>query len=200
MLYSLTGKLAHIEPSMAVVECGGVGFKCAVSATTVGALPEIGEKVTLYTYLQVRQDAMDLFGFYSKEELECFKHVTSVSGVGAKNALAVLSAFTPETLSSAIASGDAKVLTRAQGIGAKIAQRLVLELKDKMGALSISGVKASPSFGALSASGNAAEAVTALMSLGYLHSEASKAVGGLDASLPVQELIKQGLKQLSNKF
>ncbi len=125
MFYSLTGKLA-------VVECGGVGYRCMTSLTTLSCLPPAGERVTLYTHLNVREDALDLFGFYSMNELDAFKKLIGVSGVGPKSALAILSDMTPDRLALCIASGDAKSLTRAPGVGVKLAQRLILELKDKI--------------------------------------------------------------------
>lgn len=200
MFYSLTGKLVHIGASTAVVECGGVGFKCAVSGTTFKNLPGKGAQVTLYTYLHVREDALELFGFSSKDELDCFKLIISVNGVGAKVALSILTAFSPESLAMHIATGDSKSLTRAQGVGAKIAQRIVLELKDKVGVLKSADAELFESAKAVSASSNVSEAVSALVALGFSHSEASLAVGRLDSGLSVQELIKQGLKNLSGNL
>lgn len=153
--------------------------------------------VTLFTHLNVREDALDLFGFADKSELEFFRLLTGISGVGPKAALAILSELTPEKLAVCIMSGDSKAITRAQGVGAKIAQRVVMELKDKLGAadLLLSGEDAQAA-GAASASSNAADAVSALVALGYQRSDASLAVGRLDSSLDTEELIRQALKSL----
>ena len=131
MLYSVRGKLIAIESNAAVVECGGVGYMCQTTMNTLKAV-KLNTEVTLYTYLNVREDAVDLFGFATKAELETFKNLISVSGVGPKAGLAVLSELSPEQVAMAIASDDLKTITRAQGIGKKIAQRIVLELKDKL--------------------------------------------------------------------
>jgi holliday junction DNA helicase RuvA len=198
MIYSLSGILIHLEVGVAVVECGGVGFKCSTTANTIKMLPKTGEKVTLYTHLNVREDALDLFGFYDRKELNCFKMLISVSGVGPKAALSILSEASPEKFALYVASGDSKALTRAPGVGTKLAQRVILELKDK-----ISGEQAAAGFGsdaqtvAQSASGNAEEAVNALVVLGYSRSEASLAVGRCGDGLGVEEFIRQALKQLA---
>ena len=197
MIYSLNGILTHEEPGLAVIDCGGVGFKCLTTANTLRRLPKRGEKAMLYTYLHVREDAMDLFGFYDEKELSCFKMLLSVSGVGPKAALSVLSETTPEQFALAVVSGDSKALRRAQGIGNKIAQRIVLELKDKL-----TGEEAAEGFlqaggGPPNASGGIEDAVTALMVLGYSRSEASASAAKCDSTLPVEEIIRQALKSLS---
>ena len=130
MICSLNGKLIYSDQNTAVVECGGVGYKCNISLKTVGALPGIGENVLLYTYMSVREDAVDLFGFITMEEMRCFKLLTSVNGVGAKVGIAILSEFAPDFIMAYISSGDYKALTSAAGVGPKLAQRIVLELKD----------------------------------------------------------------------
>lgn len=196
MIYSVNGTVAHIEPTFAVIDCGGVGFKCLTTTNTLQKLPKKGEKTMLYTYLNVKEDALDLFGFAEERELGCFKLLISVSGVGPKAALSILSEMPPEKFALYVASGDSKALTKAQGIGNKTAQRIVLELKDK-----VSGEQAALGFTAeevpASASGNAEEAVNALMVLGYSRSEASVAAAKADSSLPVEEIIKQSLKLLA---
>ena len=198
MFYSLTGKLLHTGPSVAVVQCGGVAFQCFATLNTLRSLPPAGQEVTLYTYLNVREDALELFGFAEQAELDFYKLLISVSGVGPKAALSILSEFTPDRLALCIASGDAKSITRAQGVGGKTAQRVVLELKDKVGSLDVGeGMADVTAAGAASASGNAADAVSALVSLGYAQSEASLAVGRLDSALPAEELIKAALKTLA---
>ncbi|MFR2561324.1 MAG: Holliday junction branch migration protein RuvA [Anaeromassilibacillus sp.] len=132
MFYSIKGTLTHMEPGFVVVECAGVGFKCLTTLSTQRTMPQIGEQVKLFTHLNVREDAMDLFGFATMMELNCFKMLTAVSGVGPKVGLAILSELSPEQVAMAAASGDSKSLTRASGVGAKLAQRIVLELKDKV--------------------------------------------------------------------
>ncbi|CDZ24560.1 Holliday junction DNA helicase RuvA [[Clostridium] cellulosi] len=196
MIYSVSGVLTYVEPTFAVIECGGVGFKCLTTSNTLKKLPSIGEKVKLYTYLNVREDALDLYGFFDDKELQCFKMLISVSGVGPKNALSVLSEMTPEKFALYVASGDSRAIQKAQGIGAKTAQRIVLELKDK-----VSGEQAALGFTETeipaSASGNIEEAISALMVLGYSRSEAASAASKSDASLPVEEIIKQSLRLLA---
>ena len=166
MFYRLRGTLIHSEPGMAAVECGGVGFKCFTSMNTLRALPQRGEEAVLYTHLNVREDALDLFGFATVSELNCFKMLTGVSGVGPKVALAILSELTPEQVALAVATGDSKSLTRASGVGTKLAQRIALELRDKVKNLQKSGSVSAPATGAASASSNVAAAVNALAVLG----------------------------------
>ena len=194
MIYSLNGIVTHVEPGFVVVECGGVGFKCQTTANTLKKLPKTGEKVQLCTYLNVREDALDLFGFADDRELACFKMLISVSGVGPKAALSILSDATPEKFALYVASGDSKSLTRAQGVGNKIAQRIVLELKDK-----VSSEQAALGFTDMpvSASGSVEEAMNALMVLGYSRSEASLAAAKSDSSLSVEEIIRQSLRLLA---
>ncbi len=198
MISTLKGKLIIKELNYVVIECNGVGFKCFVTQNTHTTIGGIGDNVFLYTYLSVREDALDLYGFANSSELEVFKLITSVSGVGSKIGLAVLSEFTADKIMLYIASGDAKSLTKASGIGLKLAQRIILELKDKVGNISVDDV----SFD-IKAVGNAVvhtaskEAIEALVSLGYSQSEASLAVGKLDQSLDTNELIKQALKMLA---
>ena len=197
MLYSVRGKLIHMEPRTAVVECGGVGYKCFITMNTARQLPVLGGEVMLYTILSVREDAVDLFGFAEQGELNCFKQLTAVSGVGPKAAVAILSELSPEKVALAVAAGDYKTLTRASGVGPKLAQRIVLELKDKVGALQVSaGMEMPAETAAVSASGNAAQAVSALTVLGFSAGEASAAVGKLDSALPVETLVREALKSL----
>lgn len=200
MIYSLRGKLIYSDTSSAVVECGGVGYKCTVSLKTVGALPSVGEDVMLYTYMAVREDAVDLFGFITMEEMRCFKLLTSVNGVGPKVGIAILSEFTPEFILAYISSGDYKALTSASGVGAKLAQRIVLELKDKVGALDIDISKNVQGVASVlpATADNFKSAAAALVSLGFLQSEANRALGGLDATLSTEELIKQALARISS--
>jgi len=200
MIYSLNGKLIENEPNMAVIECGGVGYKCTVTLKTTAALPKIGENVFLYTYLAIREDAADLFGFASKDEMKAFKLITSVNGVGPKVGIAILSEFSPDYLYTYIAAGDYKALTAAGGVGPKLAQRIVLELKDKIGALpreiNVSSPAVIPT--AELPQNNLRNAVSALVSLGFLQTEANRAVQGMDADLSTEEIIKQALAKLSS--
>ncbi len=198
MIYSLEGILELSEPSMAVVNCGGVGYAVRTTFNTISKLAKVGERVKVYTYMSVREDAVELFGFHDTNELSCFKQLISVSGVGPKAALSILSEMTPESFALAVVSSDSKALTKAQGIGLKIAQRIVLELKDKMAKSEISaGESVIPvTMSAHTTTTTASEAITALVVLGYTNSEATKAVSSLDPSLPVEELIKQALKKL----
>lgn len=203
MFYSLTGKLVHMEPGVVAIECGGVAFKCLTSMHTQRSMPRIGETATVYTYLNVREDALDLFGFSSKNELSCYKMLTGISGVGPKVALAILSELSPEGVAMAAASGDSKSFTRASGVGPKLGQRIVLELKDKVKKMAVSdgGLPlSSTDTGVVSASQNAEQAVQALIVLGYTQSEAAQAVARLDSALPTEELIRLALKGMGARF
>ena len=200
MLYSVRGKLIEIESNAAVVECGGVGYMCQTTMNTLKAV-KLNTEVTLYTYLNVREDAVDLFGFATKAELETFKNLISVSGVGPKAGLAVLSELSPEQVAMAIASDDLKTITRAQGIGKKIAQRIVLELKDKLA----KAAKEDSSFAQVAqnsvnvSTGNVPKAIEALGVLGYSPSDVSSVLATLDSALPVEQLISLTLKQMGRQ-
>lgn len=197
MLYSVRGKLIHTGVSSAVVECGGVGYHCQTTLNTLRNL-KLNTEVTLYTYLNVREDAIDLFGFSTQTELETFKNLISVSGVGPKAGLSVLSELTPEQVAMAIASDDIKTITRAQGIGKKIAQRIVLELKDKL-AKSVQTQSTQTGSAPVSTGGNIPKAVEALGVLGYQPSDVTPVLSQLDSSLPVEQLIALTLKQMGRK-
>lgn len=201
MFYSITGKVVYSDTQSVALETGGVAFKCSTTLTTLKRIGEKGNTVTLYTYLNVREDALDLFGFYTEQEMECFKLLISVSGVGPKAALAILSELTPEKLALSLATGDSKAITKAQGVGPKLAQRVVLELKDKLakGLELPAGTPEIEAAGLAAADGNASEAVGALTMLGYSQSEAAIAVSKLDAALPVEDMIRQALKTLSRQ-
>lgn len=200
MLYSVRGKFIAIESNAAVVECGGVGYMCQTTMNTLKAV-KLNTEVTLYTYLNVREDAVDLFGFATKAELETFKNLISVSGVGPKAGLAVLSELSPEQVAMAIASDDLKTITRAQGIGKKIAQRIVLELKDKLA----KAAKEDNSFAQAAQNsvnvsmGNVPKAIEALGVLGYSPSDVSPVLATLDSTLPVEQLISLTLKQMGRQ-
>ena len=199
MISSLNGKLIYKDNSFAVVECGGVGFRCSITKNTLSKLPSNGSDVFLHTYLSVREDALDLYGFFGSDELNSFKLITSVNGVGAKIGIAILSEFTPENLSMYIAAGDAKMLTRASGVGIKLAQRIVLELRDKVAVGTASANVAGVS-GSAAPVGNTGEAVAALVSLGYSQGEAASAVSRLDGSMSVEDMIKAALKTLAGRL
>ncbi len=193
MIYSVRGKLIHTENSAAVVECGGVGYLCQTTMNTLKTL-KLNSEVTLYTYLNVREDAVDLFGFATQSELATFKTLISVSGVGPKAGLSVLSELTAEQVAMAIATDDIKTITRAQGIGKKIAQRIILELKDKLAKSeqTQSGNVQMPQ----TVGGNVPKAIEALGVLGYTPADVSPVLANFDAGLPVEQLIAMTLKQM----
>lgn len=199
MLYSLKGKLIVKEPNLFVVECGGVGYKCTCSMYTVSQLPEVGDEVFVYAYLNIREDSVDLFGFSNKNELSCFKQLITVSGVGPKAATSILSTITYDQLALCIATGDYKSITKAQGVGAKTAQRIVLELKDKIKNEDIiSGFNSKPIISQLD-NPNLQDAIDALIVLGFSNSEASYALSSCTHEMSTEEMIKIGLKFLSSK-
>lgn len=199
MISSLHGKLLYSDNNSAIIECSGVGFKCYASLKTLASLPKNGNETFLYTYLSVKEDALDLYGFSDTNELECFKLLISVSGVGAKTAIAFLSDFTPDQISFYIISGDYKALTGVSGVGAKTAQRIVLELKDKIAKGSINLSSDTVAVSNIDSRSNLSEAVAALVALGFTQSESSLAVSKLDQTLSTNDLIKGGLKNLSGK-
>ena len=200
MIYSVRGKLIHTTTSSAVVECAGVGYNCQTTINTLKQI-KIGTEVTLYTYLNVREDAMELFGFASATELETFKTLISVSGVGPKAGLAILSQLSPEQVAMAIATDDVKTITRAPGIGKKIAQRIILELKDKLAKAAVydSGFSAVSGEAAAAVSGNVPKAIEALGVLGYTPADVSPVLATLDSSLPVEQLIAMTLRQMGRQ-
>ena len=199
MFYYLDGTVAELLPYLAVIDCGGVGYACKTTNNTLASLKK-GQRGKLYTYLNVGEDVFDLYGFATQKELATFKLLIGVSGVGPKAALAVLSAGTPESLAMAIVTGDEKALTAAPGIGKKIAQRIILELKDKMaresgGELDFSSGKGAPAAAVFS--NKATEAAQALAVLGYTSAEVSMALKGVDVEgLPLEEIIRQSLKKM----
>lgn len=200
MIYSLRGKLIHVGENTAVIECGGVGYLCSTTRTTLNALPAQGSEVMLYTYMNVREGAIDLFGFATIAEQNCFRRLTSVSGVGPKVALGILSELKPDQLMLSLVSQDVKSLTRAPGVGKKLAERILLELRDKVKNEELSQQLqqvSQVSDQLASGSGNIAEAVSALVVLGYSQSEAARAIAGQPTETSVQDLIKTGLKKLA---
>ena len=197
MFYYLNGIVAAIEPNLAVIDCGGVGYACATTNYTLSQLKK-GEKAKLYTYMNIREDAVELFGFSTQSELHSFKLLLGVSGVGPKAALSILSANTPANLAMAVVMGDEKALTAAPGIGKKIAQRIILELKDKL-AKEQGTFESDASIPQLTVLPNdkAKEAGTALAVLGYSGSEVAAALKGIDIdALPLEEIIRQALKRM----
>ncbi len=200
MIYSVRGELIHKEPFLAVVECGGIGYACKITCTTASQIAEVGNEVFLYTYLNVREDSVELFGFYSKQELHCFKLLISVSGVGPKVALSILSDMDAQRFALAVASGDSAAFKKTKGVGPKVAQRIVLELKDKVSKEGITQetIKAAGNV-AVPVGDDASEAVTALMTLGFSQAEVSEAVSQLEAGLSTEEIIKKALKILGNR-
>ncbi len=198
MIATLRGTLTYLEPTYCIIECGGVGFQCYISGKALGSMSNIGEEVKLFTYMSVKEDAIDLYGFADMEELNCFKLITSVSGVGSKIGLAILTAFSPQQISLYIAGNDPKSLTAASGVGIKLAQRIILELKDKITAIPGTDVEISSTVSS-STNINSKEAIAALVSLGYSQSEASHTVGKLSPDLPVDTLIKEALRLLARQ-
>ena len=197
MIYSVRGKLIHTESELAVVECGGVGYACKTSFYTLQKIAGESE-VTLYTYLAVRENDVDLFGFSSQEELRCFKMLITVSGVGPKAALSILSSNTPSQFELTVATGDFKSLTKSKGIGAKTAQRIVLELKDKIAKENTISVRGGETIASAVPQGGALdEAITALVVLGYSEGEAAQALAGAEPTATVEELIKTALVRLA---
>ena len=201
MFYYVEGRVAVLEQGLAVIDCGGVGYACHTSQNTVGAL-KTGKSARLYTYLYVREGAVDLFGFADQEALSCFKMLIGVAGVGPKAALAILSVAPPSQLALAIITEDAKLLTQAPGIGKKIAQRIVLELRDKMSKGQLEGAAGRaaeaivvPAAGTVN---HVQEAVAALMVLGYSQAEAFAAMEGLATEgMEAEDIIRHGLKKLA---
>ena len=199
MFYYLDGTVAEILPYLAVIDCGGVGYACKTTNNTLAALKK-GQRKRLYTYFNVAENLFELYGFATQSELNSFRLLIGVSGVGPKAALAILSSGTPETRAMAIVTGDEKALTAAPGVGKKIAQRIILELKDKMAketadGLDFSGGKGAP---APALFGNkATEAAQALAVLGYSSQEVSVALKGLDMDQPLEEIVRQGLKRMA---
>lgn len=200
MIYNIKGELTYTDPQFVVVENSGIGFKCFTSLTTVKNLGKIGSNVNLYTYLSVKEDALDLFGFSTLEELNSFKLLITVSGVGPKAAVSVLSELSPEKLALAIASSDVKSITKANGVGRKTAERIVLELKDKTGSLSQTDFSSVASAASVAEDSAAGEAVAALVALGFSQSDAAVTVGQMDQSLSADEMIRLGLRQLSSNL
>ena len=199
MFYYVSGVVAHVEPFLAVIDCGGVGFACRTTNYTISQIKK-GDKAKLFTYMNVREDAMELYGFYSAEELKLFQQLISVSGVGPKAALSILSSNTPANLALSIITGDEKALTCAQGIGKKIAQRVILELKDKLSkgqGISASGETVAVPGVTVIPQNKLSEAGAALAVLGYSQAEINVALKGIDLdNLPLEQIVRPALKNM----
>ena len=196
MYYYVNGTVAEIGPNLAVIDCGGVGYACATTNYTLAQLKR-GEQAKLYTYLHVREEIFDLYGFSTQAELSSFKMLLGVSGVGPKAALAILSSGTPDQLALSIVTRDEKSLTGVPGIGKKIAQRIILELKDKLAKEQTGFDARMGTLSPIPAGGKTQEAASALAVLGYSSQEISAALKGVDAALPVEEMIRIALKKMA---
>ena len=194
MFYYLDGVVAELLPGLAVIDCGGVGYACRTTTATLSALRR-GQRGKLYTYLHVGDAIFDLYGFSTLNELNSFRMLLGVSGVGPKAALAILSAGTPESVATAIVTEDERALMAAPGVGKKLARRMILELKDKLSGEIVAGPGAG---GAPVYVGKSTEAAQALGALGYSAQEVSAALKGIDMeSLPLEEILRQSLKKMA---
>lgn len=203
MFYYLSGTVAHVAPYLAVMDCGGVGYACKTTSYSLGTL-SVGQKGKLYTYLNVREDAMELYGFTTERERNCFEMLIGVSGVGPKAALSILSSNTPEGLAMSIITGEERALTSAPGIGKKIAQRIILELKDKLAKGQLTDLGAGESYrgGRVTVipENKVSEASAALAVLGYNQSEIAVALKEIDIEgTPLEGIIKQALRAMMKK-
>ena len=202
MIYCLTGKIVKKSMSAVVLSCGGVGYYAQCPASVAGALPGVGKEATLYTVMSVTENDVSLYGFATEEQQTCFEMLTAVSGVGPKVGLAILSVMEPQRVALAISAGDHKAFKAANGVGPKLAQRIVLELKDKVAKGFVDGISLEDVAGAASgepASQSSAQAIAALVSLGYSQSEAALAISKIDATLPVEEIIKLALRGMAGR-
>ena len=200
MIYCLTGKIVKKSMNAVVLSCGGVGYYAQCPASVAGALPGVGREATLYTVMSVTENDVSLYGFATEEQQACFEMLTAVSGVGPKVGLAILSVMEPERVALAISAGDHKAFKAASGVGPKLAQRIVLELKDKVAKGFVDGISLEDVAGASAqtpAAQSSSQAIAALVSLGYSQSEAALAVSKLDATLPVEEIIKLALRGMA---
>ena len=200
MIYCLTGKIVKKSMNAVVLSCGGVGYYAQCPASVAGALPGVGKEATIYTVMSVTENDVSLYGFATEEQQACFEMLTAVSGVGPKVGLAILSVMEPERVALAISAGDYKAFKAASGVGPKLAQRIVLELKDKVAKGFVDGISLEDVAGASAqtlAAQSSSQAIAALVSLGYSQSEAALAVSKIDATLPVEEIIKLALRGMA---
>ena len=199
MIYYVSGPVTVLEPGLAVVDCGGVGYGCRVTAYTAAQL-KLDKPAKLYITESIREDAYDLYGFISREEQRCYELLTSVTGVGPKAAMAILSSGGPQNFTLAVMTGDEKMLTAAQGVGKKLAQRIILELKDKIGGGAMELDFSGPTVSAPVQQGNNASLATAaLQELGYSPAEIAAALKGVDASASTEEMVRYALRQMVMK-
>ena len=199
MLYYVSGEVAILEPGLAVIDCGGVGYGCRITSYTAAQL-KLGQKTRLYITESIREDAFDLYGFISREEQRCYELLTTVNGVGPKAAMAILSAGGPQNFTLAVMTGDEKMLTVAQGVGKKLAQRIILELKDKLGGAGTELDFSGPAVSAAPVKGNnVALATAALQELGYSPAEISTALKGADPAASTEDLIRHALRAMVMK-
>ncbi len=202
MIYCLTGKIVKKSMNAVVISCGGVGYYAQCPASVGGGLPGVGKETTIYTVMSVTENDVSLYGFATEEQQACFEMLTAVSGVGPKVGLAILSVMEPDRVALAISAGDHKAFKAASGVGPKLAQRIVLELKDKVAKGFVDGISLEDVAGASSsapAAAGAGQAIAALVSLGYSQSEAAVAVSKIDATLPVEEIIKLALRGMAGR-
>ena len=199
MLYYVSGEVAILEPGLAVIDCDGVGYGCRITSYTAAQL-KLGQKTRLYITESIREDAFDLYGFISREEQRCYELLTTVNGVGPKAAMAILSAGGPQNFTLAVMTGDEKMLTVAQGVGKKLAQRIILELKDKLGGAGTELDFSGPTVSATPVKGNnVALATAALQELGYSPAEISTALKGADPAASTEDLIRHALRAMVMK-
>ena len=199
MIYYVSGLVTVLEPGLAVIDCAGVGYGCHITAYTAGQL-KLNQNARLYVTESIREDAFDLYGFISKEEQRCYELLTSVNGVGPKAAMAILSAGGPQNFTLAVMTGDEKMLTAAQGVGKKIAQRIILELKDKIGGGAMElDFTAGPVAAPVQTGGSAAMARAALQELGYSPAEINTALKGVDPSASTEERVRYALRAMVMK-
>ena len=202
MIYCLTGKIVKKSMNAVVLSCGGVGYYAQCPASVAGALPGVGREATIYTVMSVTENDVSLYGFATEEQQTCFEMLTAVSGVGPKVGLAILSVMEPERVALAISAGDHKAFKAASGVGPKLAQRIVLELKDKVAKGFVDGISLEDVAGASAqtpAAQSSSQAIAALVSLGYSQSEAALAISKIDATLPVEEIIKLALRSMAGR-
>ena len=199
MIYYVSGPVALLEPGLAVIDCAGVGYGCRITAYTASKL-KLREKTRLYITESIREDAYDLYGFESREEQRCFELLTNVNGVGPKAALSILSSGGPQNFTLAVMTGNEKLLTAAPGVGKKIAQRIILELKDKLGGASELDFSAGSVAAAPAANNAVGLATAALQELGYGPAEISAALKGVDPNASTEEMVRYALRAMVMKF
>ena len=202
MIYCLTGKIVKKSMNAVVLSCGGIGYYAQCPASVAGALPGVGKEATIYTVMSLTENDVSLYGFATEQQQACFEMLTAVSGVGPKVGLAILSVMEPDRVALAISAGDHKAFKAASGVGPKLAQRIVLELKDKVAKGFVDGISLEDVAGASAdtqASQGSSQAIAALVSLGYSQSEAALAVSKIDAALPVEEIIKLALRSMAGR-